>query len=115
MRPIVFIYVVGEVSSLVLAVAITYFGYRAYWRSGSTAIRSLMIGFGSLTLGLLLGVGTLALGGVDLAVGASLQSVFMTLGFGFLTYSLYVQDSRLERGTETSTGTSQAEWRETDR
>lgn len=103
MRPLVFVYALGEVSSLVLTVAITYFGYRAYWRSGSTAIRSLMLGFAFLTFGLSLGVLSLLLDGVDLVVGVSLQSVFLTLGFGLLTYSLYVQDSRLTRGAP-STG-----------
>lgn len=99
MRPIEIILVFGEVSSLLFALTITYFANRAYSRSGSTAVRSLMIGFGSLTLGIVLGVVLFALIGVDIVIGVSVQSVFMAIGLGLLTYSLYIQDANLGRRT----------------
>lgn len=115
MRPIEIILMVGEVSSLLFAVTITYFANQAYWRSGSTAVRSLMVGFGSLTLGIFLGVVLLALIGVDIVVGVSVQSVFMAIGFGFLTYSLYIQDANLGRKTGTNIENRSVDNRQIDR
>lgn len=115
MRPITLLFLVGEVSSLLFALAVTYFAYRAYWRSGSTAIRALMVGFGSLALGLVLGLGLVALVAGDPMLGLGVQSVLMALGFGFITYSLYVQDARLARAAVLPTSTRRAGWRRSDR
>ena len=115
MRPITLLFVVGEASSLLFALAVTYFAYRAYWRSGSTAIRALMVGFGCLALGLLLGVGLVAVVADDPMLGLGVQSVVMALGFGFVTYSLYVQDARLARSAVMPAATRPAEWRRSDR
>lgn len=99
MQPIETILVFGEMSCLLLGLTLTYFANRAYWRSGSAAVRSLMFGFGNLTLGIFFGVVWLAFIGVDIVIGISIQSIFMAIGFGFLTYSLYIQDANLGRRT----------------
>ncbi|MFB6150246.1 MAG: hypothetical protein ABEJ40_00425 [Haloarculaceae archaeon] len=98
MDPCVYILGVTEVTSLVLGGAITYYAHRAYLRDRSAAIRAVMIGFASVTVGILLGLVLMGLERVDPLLGASVQGVFVTLGLGFLAYSLYVRDNRLSHG-----------------
>lgn len=109
MRLLVLIFVLGEVSSLLLGIALTYYASRAYWRSGSNALRSLTIGFGSLTAGFGLGIALFVASGDDLVLAVGVQSLFLPAGFGFLTYALYVRDNRLGRATRASASSGQVD------
>ena len=95
MGAIATLFAVGQVSSLGFGAAITYYAARAYWRSGSPAIRSLAVGFGCLTLGALAAVVLFIAAAGDLLLAAGVQSLFAAVGLGFLTYALYVRDSHL--------------------
>ena len=77
--------------TLLLGGLITYFAYRAYQRTESTALGTLAVGFGVVTLG------ALTAGVVDqfLGYGRSdalvLESVLTMVGFGVILYSLYAE------------------------
>jgi hypothetical protein len=85
--------------TLVLGGLITYFSVKAYRRTGARALRSLAIGFGVITFG------SVIAGAIDvlptlppfagfvpdfsLLTGIFVHSALTTLGFMFITYSLY--------------------------
>jgi hypothetical protein len=77
--------------TLLLGGLITYFAYRAYQRTESTALGALAVGFGVVTLG------ALAAGVVDQLLGYRradallLESVLTMVGFGVILYSLYAE------------------------
>jgi hypothetical protein len=74
---------------------LTSVALRAYRRTGATALRSLAVGFGAITLGG-------AIGGLDwlLAADAAVVrfggNVLIATGFVWLLYALYTRDERLE-------------------
>ena len=85
---------VAKLVVLAFGALIVRSGYRAYRRTGSTALRSLTLGFGLVTLGGVLGGGAHQLLGVGLETGVLLESVLMAAGFGVLAHALFVVDRR---------------------
>jgi hypothetical protein len=84
--------VVLKTLTLLLGGSITYYAFKAYRRTGSPALRALAAGFGVIT------VGALAAGIVDQlvpmlgpTVALVVESLFTTLGFGVILYSLFVE------------------------
>jgi hypothetical protein len=85
--------------TLVLGGLITYFSLKAYRRTGSTALRSLSIGFGIITFGAVLAGAIDVLPDIPpfagivpdmgLLTGVLVHSILTTVGFMFITYSLY--------------------------
>lgn len=77
--------------TLVLGGLITFFAYRAYRRTGSSALRTLFVGFGVVTLG------SLAAGMVDQFTGLPAdyalitESALTAAGFAIILYSLYAE------------------------
>lgn len=77
--------------TLVLGGMITLYAYRAYRRTGSSSLRILSVGFGTVTIGVLLA------GIVDqllpVAPDAALvvESLFTIIGFGTILVSLYIK------------------------
>ncbi|MFB6268073.1 MAG: hypothetical protein ABEI31_10470 [Halodesulfurarchaeum sp.] len=87
--------VATQAATLLLAGFITYQTYLAYWRSGSVAIRTMMVGFATIAVGILLGLALFLSGLLDWQLASLVQGVFLALGLAILTYSLYVTDNRL--------------------
>ncbi|SEW28356.1 DUF7521 family protein [Natrinema salifodinae] len=81
------------VKTLVLVVGsvITYFAFKAYRRTRQRALGYLAIGFGLVTLGLVLAGMLYELLAVPLAMGILLESLLVLAGFLVIAYSLYVQ------------------------
>ncbi|ELY54475.1 DUF7521 family protein [Natronolimnohabitans innermongolicus] len=81
------------VKTLVLVVgsAITYFAFKAYRRTRQRALGLLALGFGLVTLGLVLAGLLYELLDVGLAFGILLESLLVLAGFLVIAYSLYVQ------------------------
>lgn len=79
--------------TLVFGGAITALAYRAAARTGSSALRSLSVGLGLVTLGTMLGGGIHQLLGAPLLASLAVQSVFTAIGFVALAYSLYAERS----------------------
>lgn len=88
--------VLAKTVTLVCGGFVTVLAYRAYRRTGSSALWALMTGFGLVTTGALLAGGVHQVLGVGLDVGIGIQSTFTALGFAVLAYSLYA-----ERGAPT--------------
>ncbi len=79
--------------TLVLGGMITYFGYRAWRRTGAKSLRALTAGFAFVTVGsLLAGVADVVFG-TPLEVGLFIESSLITIGFGIIVYSLYVTEA----------------------
>ncbi|MBV0925629.1 hypothetical protein KTS45_15595 [Halomicroarcula limicola] len=74
---------------LVLGGVVTHLAYRAARRSGSPVMRRFAVGFGLVTLGLLLGGGVHQMLGWGFLDGVLVQRVVTALGFGLLVHSLY--------------------------
>lgn len=85
------IIVAANTVTLVFGGAITALAYRASTRTGSSALRSLSLGLGLVTLGTLLGGGLHQIVGVALLNSLAVESAFTALGFVALTYSLYAE------------------------
>ncbi len=76
---------------LILGTIITYYAFKAYRRTQSTALGALALGFGAITLGsFLAGVATDILG-VPLALGILIESLLVLVGFAIIAYSLYAR------------------------
>lgn len=95
---IVLLVVLANAVVLTLGGVITHLAVRAYRRTGSPQLRAFSLGFGLVTLGLLAGGGVHQLLGEDVLVGVAVQGVASALGFGLLTYSLYVHGPRRTEG-----------------
>jgi hypothetical protein len=81
----------SKLVTLVLGGTISLLAHRAYRRTGATALRALSVGFAVVTFGTLLaGVVDVATG-LGLLTGVLVQSVVTALGFGIITYSLFVE------------------------
>lgn len=74
---------------LVLGGSITFYAFKAYQRTGSPALRALAVGFGAVTLGALLAGIVDRLLPLDPSVALLVESLFTTVGFGIIFYSLY--------------------------
>jgi hypothetical protein len=77
---------------LVLGGLITFYGYKAYRRTGSPSLRILFIGFGIVTFGALLAGIVDQLLGVNPDVALVVESLFTVIGFGAILLSLYSND-----------------------
>jgi len=77
--------------TLALRGTITYFAFKAYRRTNIHALRALALGFGLVTAGTVLGGIVHQFTGLTIEGGIVVESVFMALGFGVLTYSLYAK------------------------
>jgi heme/copper-type cytochrome/quinol oxidase subunit 3 len=70
--------------------AVTLFAYRAFRRTGSSALRALTVGLGLVATGTLV-AGAVHQGlGVSLKAGVAIQSSFTAVGFLVVAYSLFV-------------------------
>lgn len=80
------------VKTLVLIVGgvITFFAYKAYRRTRQPALRYLSVGFGLVTLGLVLAGMLYELLSVPLMTGILLESLLVLAGFLVIARSLYV-------------------------
>jgi hypothetical protein len=78
-------------ATLCLGGAITYFAYKAYNRTGDRSLRGLMIGFGLVTAGALVGGIAHQLFEFPLDTGIVINAALTTVGFAVITYSLYVK------------------------
>jgi O-antigen/teichoic acid export membrane protein len=82
--------VVTKTVTLILGALITFLAYRAFRRQGAPALRALMVGFGLVTVGSVLGGALYHVAGVGFALGVGIESLVTAVGFGVLVYSLYV-------------------------
>lgn len=80
------------VKTLILIVGsfITFLAYKAFRRTRQRALGLLAIGFGLITLGLVLAGLVYELLGVTLMTGIFIESLLMLAGFLVIAYSLYV-------------------------
>ena len=80
------------VKTLILLVGslITFFAFKAYRRTRQRALWYLAVGFGLVTLGLVLAGLLYELLEVSLMMGILLESLLMLVGFAIIAYSLYV-------------------------
>jgi|APHM01.1.fsa_nt_gi hypothetical protein len=84
---------VTKLGTLVLGGLISYLGWQAYARTGAAPLRALAVGFAIVTAGAAVG------GVVDQFVftaqstlwGILISSVLTLVGFGVITYSLYME------------------------
>ncbi|MFD1514525.1 DUF7521 family protein [Halomarina rubra] len=82
--------IVLKTLTLLLGGSITFFAFKAYRRTAAPALRALALGFGAVTIGALLaGIADQFLP-VDPSIALILESLFTTVGFGVILYSLYV-------------------------
>ncbi|MFB6309559.1 MAG: hypothetical protein ABEH64_00100 [Salinirussus sp.] len=77
--------------TLGLGALITFFAYRAYRRTGRTALWYLAIGFAIVTLGSLLGGVLDQFLASAFRIGLLVESALLTVGFAVIVYSLYVE------------------------
>ena len=82
--------VVTKTVTLILGALITFLAYRAFRRQGAPALKALMIGFGLVTVGSVLGGALYHAADVGFALGVGIESLVTAAGFGVLVYSLYV-------------------------
>jgi len=85
------IIVIANTVTLVFGGTISLLAHRAAARTGSSALRSLSVGLGLVTVGTLLGGGLHQLLGAGLLTSLAVQSVFTAIGFVALAYSLYAE------------------------
>lgn len=81
--------VAAKTLTLACGVVLTTLTYRAYRRTGSTAMRVLSLGIGLVTAGAVLAGSLNQLAGVPLVVSTTVESLFTAAGFIVMTYSLY--------------------------
>lgn len=79
----------ANTATLVAGGLVLVFSVRAYRRTGSKALRALVVGFGCIVAGSVLG-GLVHLLGNSVALGVVVQSSATAVGFAVLLYSLYV-------------------------
>jgi divalent metal cation (Fe/Co/Zn/Cd) transporter len=84
--------VVLKTLTLILGGSITYYAFKAYQRTGSQALRALATGFGVITLGAIAaGIVDQLLPFLGPSVALIVESLFTTLGFGVILYSLFIE------------------------
>jgi len=74
---------------LALSLVLTHLTFRAYQRSRRQEIWVLSVGFGSISVGVLLGGAVYEFLHVDVMLGLLVEAVFTALGLGMVLYSLY--------------------------
>lgn len=83
--------VVLKTLTLALGGSITFYAFKAYRRTESTALRALALGFGAVTLGAILAGIVDQLLPLDPSLALVVESLFTTIGFAIILYSLYVE------------------------
>lgn len=68
---------------------LTYLSYRAYRRTGSPSLRTLMVGLALVGWGGLLGGALYQFSSFGFTVSMGVESVFTALGFVLVIYALY--------------------------
>jgi hypothetical protein len=92
MSPDITTAVVGlKTLTLVLGGSITFYAFKAYRSNGSPALRALALGFGTVTVGALLGGIVDQLLPLDPSLAFVVESLFTTAGFAVILYSLYME------------------------
>ena len=82
--------VATETVTFMLGALITFLAYRAFSRRREPALGALVLGFGLVTLGSVVGGVLYYVGGVAPVLGVSLGSAVTAAGFAVLVHSLYV-------------------------
>jgi hypothetical protein len=77
--------------TLILGGSITFFSYRAYRRTGSSALWALTLGFGIITVGALIAGIIDQILPVTRNIALVVESFCTTAGFAVILYSLYVE------------------------
>ncbi|WP_408960009.1 hypothetical protein [Natrinema sp. 74] len=90
---------IANTATVLTGGAVALLAYRAFRRTGSTALRAVAIGFGVIVAGSVLG-GGFHLVWDAVALGVVLQSAVTALGFAILLYSLYAETSDVTVTTE---------------
>ena len=75
--------------TLLLGGSITFYSFRADRRTGSSALRALTVGFGTITVGALVAGVVDQFSPLDPSVALVVESLFTTVGFAVILYSLY--------------------------
>ena len=76
---------------LLLGGSITFYAFKAYRRTGAPPLRALAVGFGTVTLGALLAGIVDQLLPLAPSLALAVESLFTTVGFGIILYSLYAK------------------------
>ncbi|MXR43092.1 hypothetical protein GRX01_17320 [Halobaculum sp. WSA2] len=76
---------------LVLGTRITYIALKAYRRTGEDSLRILGVGFGIISVGVLLSGVANQFFSVSLGLGVLVNSVFVAIGLAVIMYSLRIQ------------------------
>jgi hypothetical protein len=76
---------------LLLGGSIRFYAFKAYRRTGAVPLRALAIGFGTVTLGALLAGIVDQLLPLAPSLALVVESIFTTVGFGIILYSLYAK------------------------
>lgn len=76
---------------LLLGGVVTYLAHKAYRRTSDRSLLALSVGFGLITVGVLLAGFTFEVLGVALGLGILIESLFVLAGFVVITYSLRVR------------------------
>jgi len=74
-----------------LGALITYFSYRAYQRTGAPPLGYLSVGFGIVTVGVLLAGVIDQVFDAGFRVGQVVESALIAVGFAIIVYSLFVR------------------------
>jgi len=77
--------------TLLLGALITYFAYRAYRRTDSSALGALAVGFGIVTIGALLAGSIDQFLAYDRRTALLIESALTMVGFAVILYSLYAE------------------------
>ncbi|ELY46926.1 DUF7521 family protein [Natronorubrum sulfidifaciens] len=88
--PVAILLAVVKTLILLVGSLITFFAYKAYRRTRQRALGLLAVGFGLVTLGLVLAGFLYELLEVSLMTGILLESLLMLVGFVIIARSLYV-------------------------
>jgi hypothetical protein len=93
----------AKAATLVFGGLVTLMSFRAYRRTGSPALRALMVGIGLVTAGAILGGVLHQVLDLELETSVAVQSIFTAIGFGVLTYSLYADTTAESSSGRTET------------
>lgn len=77
--------------TLLLGGSITFYAFQAYRRTESDALRTLAFGFGAVTLGAIVAGIVDQLLPLDPSLALVVESLFTTIGFAIILYSLYIE------------------------
>lgn len=87
--PIIVILTLIKLVALVLALVLTHLTYMSARNTQQADLKILTVGFGSIAVGIILGGGIYWLANFDALATLMVESVFLTIGLGMITFSLY--------------------------